>query len=162
MKRIDRSPANILKIAWDKSVPEPNSGCWLWLGMILGKYPGSMRRVNGIKTGGSFTRMVCEAVHGKMASDIVTRHTCDVPLCVNPEHLIPGTPTDNAQDCVKRGRKHHPLGEINAMATLTEDDVKNIRAARNVIFARDLAAKYNVTKNYIYQIWIGRRWQHVA
>jgi hypothetical protein len=32
------------------------------------------------------------------------RHTCDVSSCVNPQHLIPGTPKENAADRVERNR----------------------------------------------------------
>lgn len=34
----------------------------------------------------------------------VTRHTCDNPPCVNPEHLIEGTQAQNLADAVRRGR----------------------------------------------------------
>jgi len=34
----------------------------------------------------------------------VSRHTCDNPPCVNPDHLIEGTQADNVADAVRRGR----------------------------------------------------------
>ena len=36
----------------------------------------------------------------------VIRHTCDVPHCFNPEHLIEGTQADNLQDAIGRGRRN--------------------------------------------------------
>jgi len=35
----------------------------------------------------------------------VIRHTCDVPNCFNPDHLIEGTGADNMADAVRRGRR---------------------------------------------------------
>lgn len=35
----------------------------------------------------------------------VTRHTCDNPPCVNPNHLVEGTQADNNADKVARGRQ---------------------------------------------------------
>ena len=34
----------------------------------------------------------------------VSRHTCDNPPCMNPDHLVEGTQADNVADAVERGR----------------------------------------------------------
>ena len=34
----------------------------------------------------------------------VMLHSCDEPLCINPDHLRWGTARENAMDCVNRGR----------------------------------------------------------
>ena len=36
----------------------------------------------------------------------VIRHTCDVPHCFNPDHLIEGTQADNLRDAIDRGRRN--------------------------------------------------------
>ncbi len=36
----------------------------------------------------------------------VIRHTCDVPHCFNPDHLIEGTQAENMADAVRRGRRN--------------------------------------------------------
>jgi hypothetical protein len=36
-----------------------------------------------------------------------TRHTCDIPLCCNPDHLVEGTQADNIHDCIKRHRSRN-------------------------------------------------------
>ena len=38
----------------------------------------------------------------------VVRHTCDNPPCVNPGHLLDGTPALNTQDMMARGRHKEP------------------------------------------------------
>lgn len=37
-------------------------------------------------------------------------HRCDVPSCVNPDHLFIGTAKDNFRDCVDKGRFHGSMG----------------------------------------------------
>jgi hypothetical protein len=39
-----------------------------------------------------------------MPADLVIRHTCDNPPCVNPAHLLAGTQADNNADKMQRGR----------------------------------------------------------
>src|SRR6516225_3055048 len=31
-------------------------------------------------------------------------HKCDEPACINPDHLFQGTPLDNVQDAIAKGR----------------------------------------------------------
>ena len=35
-------------------------------------------------------------------------HKCDIPACVNPDHLFFGTNLDNARDRSKKGRNNRP------------------------------------------------------
>lgn len=83
------------------SIPEPNSGCWLWLGSIKANGYGNM----GFN--GSFTqahRVSFTAYHGPIMSGNVICHRCDNPSCVNPDHLWQGTPSDNTRDSMAKGR----------------------------------------------------------
>ncbi|MGV0949378.1 MAG: HNH endonuclease signature motif containing protein [Azonexus sp.] len=48
-------------------------------------------------------RLAYEEAHGPIPTGMVVRHTCDVKACVNPEHLIIGSYSDNALDAVERG-----------------------------------------------------------
>ena len=89
---------------WDHVVPEPNLGCWLWLGAELGR-GGHFYGV--VRWGGrtfAAHRMAWEATNGPIPPELVVRHKCDVTLCINPGHLCLGTPADNSADMVRRGR----------------------------------------------------------
>jgi hypothetical protein len=62
---------------------------------------------------------------------LVVRHTCDNPLCINPDHLLIGTHNDNVQDKVNRGRQ--AKGTHNGRSKLTEPEVIDIFYSKNKI-----------------------------
>lgn len=82
-------------------IPEPNSGCWLWLGAL------NKQGYGGIKDGK--TRILAHRFSyqyhkGLIPTGMCIRHTCDTPWCVNPDHLVEGTWAENNQDRARRGR----------------------------------------------------------
>lgn len=89
----------------------------------------------------------------------VVRHTCDNPACVNPLHLIAGTPKDNARDRMVRGRSGNLKGENNGRAKLSKEQVLMIRSS-----AEDGAAlgrKFGVSKVMVNRIRRGLAWSHI-
>ena len=81
-----------------------SSGCWLWFGIVNKKGYGKFR-LSGKFVGAH--RAAYELFKGEIPSGKWVLHTCDVPNCVNPEHLYTGTQSDNERDKVSRGRHHH-------------------------------------------------------
>ena len=74
------------------SIPEPNSGCWLWLkgantaGYGYIKVEGKQRRAH----------IVCyEENVGPVPAGLVLDHKCRVKSCINPAHLEPVTDREN-------------------------------------------------------------------
>ncbi|ALC12519.1 HNH endonuclease signature motif containing protein [Sphingopyxis sp. 113P3] len=86
--------------------PEPNSGCWLWLGAANEQGRGSFRygMAGEQKRTGLASRISYEMAIGPIPDGMQVLHRCDVPLCVNPDHLFLGTVTDNMRDMVAKGR----------------------------------------------------------
>lgn len=78
---------------WDKVIPEPNSGCWLWTGQhSIGTGYGYFHW-NGrtaILHRLTFTMLVGEIPPGKHID-----HLCRTRLCCNPAHMEPVTPREN-------------------------------------------------------------------
>ena len=83
-----------------RSIPEPNSGCWLWLGRCDGKGYG---RFNNTMV----HRLSYLAARGPISAGLLVLHKCDVPGCINPDHLFLGTALDNARDRDRKGRGGH-------------------------------------------------------
>ena len=74
-------------------------------------------------------RLVYEEHHGVVLDpSVVVRHTCDNPPCVNPSHLEAGSAADNQADVVSRGRLGRRKGEQNNQATLSDEQVQEVRS----------------------------------
>jgi hypothetical protein len=85
----------------DRCVPVPESGCWLWLGSVSSGGYGQL------KIGGKLHRahrLAWIVFRGPIPAGMMVCHRCDVPLCVNPDHLFVGTARDNFRDCLAKGR----------------------------------------------------------
>lgn len=137
-------------------IPEPNSGCWLWLGGIAGNNGyASIARKSG-------TRMVHKIMYeihkGIVPPGKEVRHTCDVPICVNPDHLLLGTHADNMRDASLRKRFPDRSGARNNLARLTEQQVREIRSS--AVGSNTLARLYSVDRTLIWQIRTGKVWKN--
>jgi len=118
------------------------------------------KRVGGKRT--YLHRHIYEECFGFIPEGMVVRHTCDNPHCINPEHLLIGTPKENAEDMVRRNRTVVRHGEASNFSKLTTEDVAAIRAADKTIGNRYLAKIYGVTHSNISAIRLGKSWKHAS
>lgn len=86
--------------------------CWIWNGYIRKnkRYAYDQRgtfRSSRLKKTVWAHRLSYEITKGEIPKGMLIRHTCDNPLCINPDHLILGTPKDNHDDMVARGRAYY-------------------------------------------------------
>jgi hypothetical protein len=70
---------------WEKCIPEPNSGCWLWIGAPKNDLGYGSFWFNNKTTAAhrvSFTALI-----GEVPAGLQLDHLCRTPQCVNPAHL---------------------------------------------------------------------------
>lgn len=132
------------------------SDCILW------KWSTNSNGYGKINVAGKFIaahRASYEAHVGPIPKGLWVLHHCDVPRCINPDHLFLGTVIDNARDCLAKGRwpSNPPRGEQHPSAKLTAQNVRAIRRlhAKGATCA-SLANRYGVSGTHIAYI-VGRR-----
>jgi hypothetical protein len=81
-----------------KILPEPNSGCWLWIGAVAGS-KGSYGLTSFQSQKKYAHVLVYEILKGPIPFGLELDHLCRNRLCVNPEHLETVTHKEN----VRRG-----------------------------------------------------------
>ncbi|QZE51091.1 HNH homing endonuclease [Klebsiella phage vB_KpnP-VAC1] len=96
---------------------------------------------------------------GTIPKGMVVMHSCDNPLCVNPEHLSVGTQKENRADCVAKGRHNAPKGESHYGAKLTAEIVHEIRASS--LTTTELAEVYGISRRTISDARNGKTWRHI-
>src|ERR1700749_4077211 len=120
------------------------SACWLWTGFVRENGYG----VIGIKYKEYKVHRVSYFIeHGRIDNDRLVLHRCDVRACVNPAHLFLGTPKDNSQDAVRKGRNTKLYGEQNGKAKLTRAPVLAMRRiCKHGAYQKAVAKQFGVSE----------------
>lgn len=97
----------------DMSMPEPNSGCTLFMGALLNGY-------GAIGDGGykvvKAHRAAYELEVGPIPKGLDLDHVCTNTGCINPRHLEPVTKAEHARRTAARRtrcKRGHPFDETN-------------------------------------------------
>jgi hypothetical protein len=92
-------------------IPEPNTGCFLWLGALTkgdhGRGGYGLSCHNGKQT--TAHRVAWAMVNGPIPAGMLALHRCDMRSCVNPDHIFLGTAADNTADMMKKVRNYVPV-----------------------------------------------------
>ena len=146
---------------WNKI--NKNSSCWLWIGVKdrfgYGRFSLDGRMVYA-------HRIIWEYVNGSIPNGLFVLHKCDVPACVNPEHLFLGTQSDNLKDAYQKGHLRHLSGfrgEKQGQSKLTDEIVKSIREEyQNPKTSQyQLAKRYGVCQTTIWRVVKRKSWAHI-
>jgi len=133
---------------YEKLIPEPNSGCWIWIGAITKLNYTSFRFRH--KT--ALAHRASYILHkGEIPSNKEIDHLCRMRCCVNPEHLELVTRSENIKRSpltlpnLRAAQTHcihgHAFDEINtyhnpagkrACRICQRDRMRGYRAARPV------------------------------
>ena len=142
----------------EKWEPVPESGCWLWTHSLDNHGYG---RINHNAIPKMAHRVSYELYRGEIPKGMEVCHSCDMPSCVNPNHLFVGTHADNMDDMAtkKRSPPTAHIGEINGMAKLTDADIITIRNSTETQVT--LAEKHGVHQGTISRIKLRKSWSHV-
>ena len=134
-------------------------GCWIWEAQLSGGGYGRFK-VDG--TPDYAHRVSWRHFNKKKVIPLGKQvmHKCDNRKCVNPKHLILGTPKDNTQDMINKGRC--AVGSKGGQSKLTEEVVIEIRAVYETFLLSNsqLGKLYGVCAMNINRIINRKIWKH--
>ena len=134
-----------------------NNGCWNFAGCKNTRGYGKIRQGEKVIL---THRAIYEHYNGKIKNGLCVCHKCDNPSCVNPNHLFAGTPQDNANDMVSKGRCADKTGVKNGRAKINQDIANKIRSiySEKNLSQRKIAKMFNLDNSTICAIVNNKSW----
>lgn len=140
-----------------KNVLHTDNGCMLFKGAINSSGYGSIRLGDKIL---SAHRLAYEYFIGPIPEDLHVLHRCNTRACINPAHLYAGTHQQNMAD-KSAARSVDVRGINNPRASMSEDDVRELRELSKTKGDRELSIKYGLHIKTISKIRRRKLWPHV-
>ena len=108
--------------------------CWLWTSHKQGQYGyGGFTVRHRTYSAHRISWMIYK---GEIPKGILVLHKCDVPMCVNPDHLYLGTCADNHRDMIQRKRARYHYAERSHCAKGHELSGSNVEMRSDAPTAR--------------------------
>ena len=145
------------RIRFMQKVHIREDGCWEWKAARFSKGYGQF-------TIGEFNHRAHRVsqwnFNGPFDESLDVMHSCDREWCVCPDHLSPGTNSQNREDSVLKGRTN--VGSRNGASVLTEEKVKEILSMSFLgVSQREISEYMRVSPMTISRIVRKERWTHV-
>lgn len=102
-------------------------------------------------------RLAWEEANGPIPVGLCVCHRCDVPACINVDHLFLGTQAGNMADMVAKGRSR--FGARHHSAILSDADALAIRG--DIRAQRVIAKQYGISQQTVSEIKTRRVWKHL-
>lgn len=149
----------VADVARFRAMVSVTQSCWIWEGSRTRRGYGQFG-LNGKCV--SAHRFAWIINYGAIPNGLGVLHRCDVPPCVNPEHLFVGTQADNMRDMRAKGRQRSGTtglfarhvgikrGPNHYRTKLTAEDISVIkRRYSNGELQREIATDFGVQQSTI-------------
>ena len=153
-----------MKRFWEKV--QKTTTCWNWTAAKRNGY-GVIKIDKKLI---AVHRLSYEMHKGRIPAGLMICHSCDNPLCVNPDHLFLGTGSINMRDAMSKGRIIIPNGikfkyghkAFNASLQSNEniDFIKESIASRGLKTLKQLSIELNVKYQLLRDINCGRIYRY--
>lgn len=153
-RAIKKNLARIMKF-----IKKTKDGHWLWTGSRCGlRREYGQVRLNGKKP--TAHRAVWTLLKGPIFDGLDLLHQCGQTLCVNPDHVRPGTKKENTQDSIVDGTYYAAgkFGDKHPRTVIPDSEIPKIIAACKVRGQQKVQAdKYGVSQAHISMIVNGKQ-----
>jgi len=125
--------------------------CHIWIGALTGAGYGAVKVASKTERA---HRISWQRRNGSIPDGRLVMHRCDVPACVNLDHLFLGSTQDNMDDRSRKGRTHSKLNPT---------DIERISDVWRVggHSQKEMASYFGLHPSTIYSVINRTSWNHI-
>lgn len=158
-----------LRVFWSRVDVRGPDECWPWRNATPGQY-GTMWLPSERRARPAHV-IAWVSKNGPLPDGMQACHRCDNRPCCNPDHLFPGTQSDNIQDAMKKGRFKPPWTDYERIEAdprqrpglrreeliLAVTNAISEELERQGVTQAELARRLDTTRGHVSQILAGGR-----
>lgn len=135
---------------------DKTESCWEWKSSLGKDGYGQFRLGNTMVKAHRFSFEMYN--QKKIEAGKFICHVCDNKKCVNPEHLFEGTPKDNTQDAINKGRiKIIRNTNVNLLDKMLAEMMRH--DYKNGFKYKELVTKYNTSPQQVSRVINNLMWK---